>query len=97
MKSVDVQLQKAHLMSIEHASLQEKVRAEGKRKVSSRRSIYKADHLPRSTSFGSKRRPGMRRKPLRSSRRRREAIPSNKSGEEGLEYAKDIGQKGREG
>jgi hypothetical protein len=41
LKSVDIQLQKAHLTTIEHLALQEKVRDEGKRKVTSRRSIHK--------------------------------------------------------
>jgi D-alanyl-D-alanine dipeptidase len=41
MKSVDIQLQKAHLTNIEHAALQEKVQAEGKRKVTLRQSIHK--------------------------------------------------------
>ena len=40
-KSVDVQLQKAHLTTIQHAALQEKIRADGKRKTTSRRSIHK--------------------------------------------------------
>jgi hypothetical protein len=41
MKLVDIQLQKAHLITIEHAALQEKVQAKGKRKITSRQSIYK--------------------------------------------------------
>jgi len=41
MKSVDIQLQKAHLTTIEHLALQEKARNEGKRKITSRRSVYK--------------------------------------------------------
>jgi hypothetical protein len=41
MKSVDIQLQKAHLTTIEHLALQEKVRNDGKRKITSRRSIHK--------------------------------------------------------
>jgi hypothetical protein len=41
MKSVDVQLQKSHLTTLEHAALQEKIRADQKRKSTSRRSIHK--------------------------------------------------------
>ena len=40
-KSVDIQLQKAHLTTIEHLALQEKARNEGKRKITSRRSVHK--------------------------------------------------------
>ena len=43
MKSVDVQLQKSHLTTLEHAALQEKIRADQKRKSTSRRSIHKGD------------------------------------------------------
>jgi hypothetical protein len=42
MKSVDVQLQKSHLTTLEHAALQEKIRADQKRKSTPRKSI---DHL----------------------------------------------------
>jgi hypothetical protein len=38
---VDIQLQKAHLLSIEHLALQTKLRTEAKRKSTSRRSIHK--------------------------------------------------------
>jgi hypothetical protein len=41
MKSVDMQLQKATLMTIKYAALQKKVQAKEKRKVSSRQSIHK--------------------------------------------------------
>jgi len=41
LQSVDLQLQKAHLITIEHAALQEKIRLEKRRKTTSRRSIYK--------------------------------------------------------
>ena len=41
MKAVDIQLQKSHLLTVEHASLQEKVRIEQSRKITSRRSINK--------------------------------------------------------
>jgi hypothetical protein len=41
MKLVDIQLQKAHLTTIEHLALEEKVRNEEKRKITSRRSIHK--------------------------------------------------------
>ena len=41
MKSVDVQLQKSHLKTLEHAALQEKILADRKRKSTSRRSIHK--------------------------------------------------------
>jgi hypothetical protein len=41
MKSVDVQLQKAHLTTIEHGALQAKLLTESKRKINSRRSVYK--------------------------------------------------------
>jgi hypothetical protein len=41
MKSVDVQLQKAHLTTIEHGALQAKLLAKSKRKTNSRRSVYK--------------------------------------------------------
>lgn len=40
-KSVDIQLQKAYLATIEHLALQEKAQNEGKRKVTSRQSVYK--------------------------------------------------------
>jgi hypothetical protein len=41
MKSVDVQLQKSHLITIEHSTLQQKILAESKPKTTSRRSIHK--------------------------------------------------------
>ena len=41
MKSVDVQLQKAHLTTIEHGALQAKLLTGSKRKINSRRSVYK--------------------------------------------------------
>ena len=41
MKAVDIELQKAHLKTIEHAALQEKILSENKRKRTSRRSIHK--------------------------------------------------------
>ena len=41
MKAVDIELQKAHLKTIEHTALQEKIRNENKRKRTSRRSIHK--------------------------------------------------------
>lgn len=41
MKLVDVQLQKSHLITIEHSTLQQKILAESKRKTTSRRSIHK--------------------------------------------------------
>jgi hypothetical protein len=41
MKSVDVQLQKAHLTTIEHGALQAKLLAKSKRKTNSRRSVHK--------------------------------------------------------
>ncbi|KAN0073265.1 hypothetical protein V8E54_008485 [Elaphomyces granulatus] len=41
MKSVDVQLQKSRLKTLEHAALQEKILADRKRKSTSRRSIHK--------------------------------------------------------
>ena len=41
MKAVDIQLQKSHLLAIEHIAIQEKIRADQKRKVTSRRSVYK--------------------------------------------------------
>ena len=41
LQSVDLQLQKAHLITMEHAALQEKIRLEKRRKTTSRRSIYK--------------------------------------------------------
>ena len=45
-KAVGVQLQKSHLLSIEHGTLQEKLRAEEKRKVTSRRSLHKGGGAP---------------------------------------------------
>jgi hypothetical protein len=41
MKSVDIQLQKAHLTTIEHGALQAKLLAKSRRKINSRRSVYK--------------------------------------------------------
>jgi hypothetical protein len=41
MKSVNMQLQKAHLTTIKHLILQEKAQNEGKRKITSRQNIYK--------------------------------------------------------
>jgi hypothetical protein len=41
MKAVGIELQKAHLKTIEHASLQEQIRNQNKRKIGSRRSIHK--------------------------------------------------------
>jgi hypothetical protein len=41
MKSVDVQLQKAYLITIEHGALQAKLLAKSKRKTNSRRSVHK--------------------------------------------------------
>ncbi|EKD13082.1 hypothetical protein MBM_08844 [Drepanopeziza brunnea f. sp. 'multigermtubi' MB_m1] len=41
MKQASIELQKAHLTSIEHINLQEKIREDKKRKRTSRKSIYK--------------------------------------------------------
>jgi hypothetical protein len=41
MHSVDIQLQKSHLLNLEHTALQTKLREEQKRKINSRRSIHK--------------------------------------------------------
>jgi hypothetical protein len=46
MKSVDVELNKAHLTTLEHSAIQEKLRAEKKRKRMSRRSIYGGGGAP---------------------------------------------------
>jgi hypothetical protein len=43
MKSVDIQLQKAYLITIEHGALQAKLLAESKRKTNSRRSVHKGE------------------------------------------------------
>ena len=41
MKTVDIQLQKAHLITVEHSNLQAKLLADNKRKLVSRRSVFK--------------------------------------------------------
>jgi len=46
MKNVDIELQKAHLTSLEHSHLQAKLLAKSKRKNNSRRSIYKGGGTP---------------------------------------------------
>jgi hypothetical protein len=46
MKAVDIQLQKAHLTTIEHGTLQAKLIADGKRKIISRRTVVKGGGAP---------------------------------------------------
>jgi hypothetical protein len=71
MKSVDIQLQKAHLTTIEHLALQEKVRNEGNERLRQDEVSTKEDHLPQSTSLESRRRLEMRRRLERNYERRR--------------------------
>jgi hypothetical protein len=46
MKSVDLQLQKAHLTTVEHSNLQAKLLADNKRRMASRRSVFKGGGSP---------------------------------------------------
>ena len=46
MKSVDLQLQKAHLTTVEHGNLQARILAENKQKMVSRRTVFKGGGSP---------------------------------------------------
>ena len=46
MTNASVELQKAHLTTIEHSTLQQKIKEDSKRKKTSRRSIHKGGSAP---------------------------------------------------
>jgi hypothetical protein len=72
-KSVDLQLQKTHLTTVEHGNLQAQLLANNKRRIVSRRSIYKGSGSPIVTTLRAKikeRNEKENRKRLRKARKK---------------------------